>query len=86
MGNLNTLFNTRQKEITISRVTGFGSSGEFKVSVSGTIRRVTSTITENIKIGDTVLLNKTPHGKYYIVGITSGLSNSKNVMEIIKYG
>jgi hypothetical protein len=85
MGNINNLF-TQKQEVTISRVTGFGSSGEFKVSIGGVIRRVNSAVNDIIKIGDTVLLNKTPHGKFYIVGKTTGLGNSKNIMEVFKNG
>lgn len=85
MGNLDGLFSQKQ-EVTMSRVTGFGSSGEYKVSIGGIIRRVNSAVSEIIKIGDTVLLNKTPHGKYYIVGKTIGLENSKNIMEVFKNG
>ena len=86
MGNLNSFFDSSKNEVTIARVTGFGSSGEFKVSISGIIHRVNSAITGIIKVGNTVLLNISPHGKYYIVGITSGLGNSKNIMEVIKDG
>lgn len=85
MENLN-LTQPKQSDATLARVTGFSGSGEFKVSVNGTIRRVNSAIQTIIKVGDTVLLNKTPHGKYYIVGVTKGLGNSKNVMEVIKNG
>jgi len=85
MGSINDLF-TQKQEVTLARVTGFGSSGEFKVSISGIIRRVNSAANEIIKIGDTVLLNKTPHGKYYIVGKTTGLGNSKNIKEITRNG
>jgi len=86
MANINNLFSNEKKEVTISRVTGLGSTGEFKVSVNGLIRRVNSAISETIKVGDTVILNKSPHGKYYIVGITIGLGNSNNVLEVFKNG
>jgi len=86
VANINSLFSEDEKEITISRVTGIGSSGEFKVSVNGVIRRVSSAVSETIKIGDTVVLNKSPHGKYYITGITTGLGNSNNVLEVFKNG
>ena len=86
MGNINDLLSSSKNEVTISRVTGLGSSGEFKVSVSGIIHRVNSAIPDTIKTGQTVLLNKSPHGKYYIVGITTGLGNSKKIKEIIKNG
>jgi hypothetical protein len=85
MGSINDLF-TQKQEVRIARVTGFSSSKEFKVSIGGTIRRVNSAASEIIKVGDTVLLNKTPHGKYYIVGKTTGLGNSKNVKEITRNG
>lgn len=87
MGSLNSLFASSQNEVMVSRVIGYGSSGEFKVSISGVIHRVNSAISENIKIGETALLNKTPYGKYYISGIASGLGgNSNNIMEINKDG
>lgn len=85
MGSINNLF-TQKQEVTLARVTGFSSSSEFKVSIGGVIRRVNSAASEIIKVGDTVLLNKTPHGKYYIVGKTTGLGNSKNVKEIPRNG
>lgn len=86
MPSLNKSLAKSNNEITIARVTGFGSSGEFKVSVNGIIRRVNSAISETIKVGSTVLLNKTPYGKYYISGITSGLGNSEQYVEIVKNG
>jgi len=86
MGSVSRLFISENKEVTISRVTGFGASGIFKVSIGGIIHRVSSAFSGTIKVGDTALLNKSPHGKYYITGITSGLGNSKNIMEIIKNG
>lgn len=86
MANINNLFSETKKEVIVSRVTGFGSNGEFKVSVNGIIRRVNSAISRVIKVGDTVILNKSPHGKYYIIGITTGLGNSNNVLEVFKNG
>ena len=86
MGSISNLLIQDSEKITISRVTGFGASGEFKVSVNGVIRRVNSAISETIAVGDTVLLNKTPYGKYYISGITSGLGDSAKYMEVVKDG
>jgi hypothetical protein len=85
MGSLN-FAKSKQSEVILGRVTGLSGSGEFKVSVNSSVRRVNSAIQDSIRVNDTVLLNKTPHGKYYIVGITKGLGNSKNVMEVVKNG
>ena len=86
MGNLNSLFTSTEDSIRTSKIVGIKKSGVFVARIDNVNISVMNTSAVPIKIGDTVLLNKSDRGKFYITGKTDGLSGQNNIEEIFRNG
>lgn len=77
---------TGTDNVLISKVVRVKKSGRVVVRINSVDHTVSNASAHSIKIGDTVLLNKSSYGKLYISGKTAGLSGIQNVKEIYRDG
>lgn len=80
MGNISEMFQSGEDNVKLSRVVSLRKTG-IVVRTGNIDSVVRNASNETIKIGDTVLLNRSSNGKFYIVGKTEGLRN-QNIEEV----
>lgn len=85
MGSLSKLFQSDESVVKVARVVGMRKTGGTVVKLDNVNYTVGTALTEPVQIGDTVLLNRSSNGKFYIVGKTEGLRN-QNIEEVFRDG
>ena len=85
MGSVSKLFQSVESVVKVARVVGMRKTGGTVVKLDNVNYTVGTALTEPVQIGDTVLLNRSPNGKFYIVGKTEGLRN-QNIEEVFRDG
>ena len=85
MGSLGKLFQSTDDNVKLSRIVSLKKTGGIVVQLNNVNYTVSNTLTDPVKVGDTVLLNRSSNGKYYIVGKTEGL-RTQNIEEVFRDG
>lgn len=87
MGSLSRLlFSRANNSAQLSKVIKVKESGSIVVRINNVDYSVRNTTKDSVKIGDTVLLNRSPQGRFFIVGVTEGLSSQNNIEEVYRNG
>lgn len=86
MGSLIKMFSKSENFAQLSKVTGIKGSGIVIARVNNVDYSVRNATKETVKIGDTVLLNRSAQGRFFIVGVTEGLGSQNNIEEVYRNG
>lgn len=86
MGGLADLIKEKDSPTKTARVVGVRKNGMMVVRLNSVDYSVKNAVNVKVRNGDSVILNKTEQGKYYIAGISEGFSNSTTIKEIYRDG